>query len=67
MTEPRTCALCGHGILGAYATWRAGQRIAPVHPDCRRQAKDDERIQRKAERRRELEERRIAIIRGDIA
>lgn len=63
----RPCGYCGAGIIGSPSAVRIDGKLTTVHAECRRQVLDAQRIVAKDDRRAAREERRNAIIRGDIA
>lgn len=65
--QPRPCGYCGAGIIGSPSAVRIDGKLTTVHAECRRQVLDAQRIVAKDDRRAAREERRNAIIRGDIA
>lgn len=64
--DAKPCAICGHGIAGRPSVHRISGRIAYVHSPCRDEMRAAEKIAAEAERRRERDERRLAILRGEI-
>ena len=64
--DPKPCHVCGHGILGTPSAIRIDGRIRLAHDECRAQVKAEQRDADKRRRQDELEERRIAVMRGDV-
>lgn len=65
--DPQTCGYCGTGILGRPSAVRIQRKLTAVHEECRRQILAGERESAKQDRRNAREERKAAIMRGDIA
>lgn len=66
MSDPKPCGICGHGILDRPSAHRVSGRIVMVHKSCGEEMAEAERLERKAQARAERDERRLAILRGEI-
>jgi hypothetical protein len=62
------CGICGHGIgTGARSVHRVSGRLTAAHTTCRDEMRDAERLARRQDAIDARQERKAAILRGDIA
>lgn len=65
--DPQVCGHCGTGILGRPSAARVNGKLVTVHAECRRQLLEAARDAAKQDRQNARDERKAAIMRGDIA